>query len=90
MYLLYIDGSGSVKDPQEEYFILGGVSVFERQIFHLIKHIDEFVETLNLGSPEDIELHASVMANGREKPWKGVPRKIRLQIIEDALEILKS
>ena len=90
MYLLYIDGSGSVKVPQEEYFILGGVSVFERQIFHLIKHIDEFVETLNLGSPEDIELHASVMANGREKPWKGVPRKIRLQIIEDALEILKS
>ena len=90
MYLLYIDGSGSVKDPKEEYFILGGVSVFERQIFHLIKHIDEFVESLNLGSPEDIELHASVMANGREKPWKGVPRKTRLQIIEDALGILRS
>ena len=40
MYLAYIDGSGSVKNPNEKYFILGGVSVFERQIFHLIKRID--------------------------------------------------
>ncbi len=91
MYLLYIDGSGSVKNPNEEYFILGGVSVFERQIFHLIKRMDEFVESLNLGSsPEDIELHASVIANGKENPWKGISRKARLQIIEDALEIVQA
>ena len=89
MYLAYIDGSGSVKNPNEKYFILGGVSVFERQIFHLIKRIDAFIESLNLGPPEEIELHASVMANGREKPWKGVPRKVRLQIIENALEIVQ-
>lgn len=85
MYLLYIDGSGSVKNPNENYFILGGISVFERQIFHLIKSIDEFVESLGLGPPEEIELHASVIANGKAKPWKGVPRKKRLQIIEEAL-----
>ena len=29
------------------------------------------------------------MANGREKPWKGVPRRVRLQIIENALEIVQ-
>ena len=89
MYLAYIDGSGSVKNPNEKYFILGGISVFERQIFHLIKRIDEFIASLNLGPPEEIELHASVMANGREKPWKGVPRRVRLQIIENALEIVQ-
>ena len=85
MYLAYIDGSGSVKNPNEKYFILGGISVFERQIFHLIKRIDEFIESLNLGPPEDVELHASVMANGREKPWKGVPRKLSLQIMAKML-----
>ena len=89
MYLLYIDGSGSIKNPKENYFILGGISVFERQIFHLIRDIDRFVESLDLGDPEDIELHASVIANGRERPWKGIPRKRRLQIIEDALEIVR-
>lgn len=88
MRLVYIDGSGSVRNPAETYFVLGGVSVFERQIYHLIKQTDEFVESLNLGPSEDVELHASVMANGRKAPWKGIPRMRRLQIIEDALEIL--
>lgn len=89
MYLLYVDGSGSVKNPNEKHFVLGGVSVFERQIFHLIKRMDEFVESLDLGSPEEIELHASVIANGREKPWKGIPREMRSQVIETALEIVR-
>lgn len=30
MHLLYIDGSGTVKNPNETYFILAGVAVFER------------------------------------------------------------
>ena len=68
MYLLYIDGSGSVKNPNEDYFILGGVSVFERQIYYLIREFDQFVASLNLGAPEDIELHASVIAAGRQQP----------------------
>ena len=90
MYLIYIDGSGSVKNPNEKYFILGGVSIFERQIFHLIRNVDNFIESLNLGLPtEDIELHASVMAGGKARPWKGIPRKARLQIIEDALDIFR-
>ncbi|MDE0280849.1 MAG: hypothetical protein OXN16_07165 [Gammaproteobacteria bacterium] len=90
MHLLYIDGSGSVRNPSEEYFILSGVSVFELQIYHLIRRVDQFVESLGLGHPEDIELHTSVMATGREQPWKGLLRKRRLQIIEDALGILAS
>ena len=90
MHLLYIDGSGSVKNPNEEYFILGGISVFERQIFHLIKRFDDFVDTLNLGPAEEIELHASEIASGRKKPWKGLPRKKRLDLIEDALEVLRN
>ena len=89
MYLIYIDGSGSVRNPNEKHFILGGVSIFERQIFHLIKNVDDFVESLNLGPPEDIELHASVIASGKAKPWKGVPRKVRLKIIEDALDVFR-
>lgn len=88
MHLVYIDGSGSVNNPAETYFVLGGVSVFERQIYHLIKQVDEFVESLNLGPSEDVELHASVIANGSKAPWKGIPRKARLQIIENALDVL--
>ena len=90
MHLLYVDGSGSVRNPNETYFILGGISVYERQIFHLIKQVDQYVSSLNLGPAEEIELHASVIASGKQKPWKGIPRKTRLQIIEDSLEVVRS
>ena len=39
MYLLYLDGSGSVKNPTERHFVLAGVAVFERQIYHLISKL---------------------------------------------------
>ncbi len=70
MYLLYLDGSGSVKNPKERHFILAGVVVFERQIFHLIRKTDDFISALNIGDPHDVELHGSVMANGKTAPWK--------------------
>ena len=88
MYLLYLDGSGSVKNPTERHFVLAGVAVFERQIFHLISKFDSFVTSLNLGDAQHVELHASVMANGRKAPWKGIVRKERLRIIESSLKTL--
>ena len=88
MYLLYLDGSGSVKNPTERHFVLAGISVFERQIFHLISNTDQFVSALSLGSIHNVELHASVMANGRKSPWKGIARQQRLIIIEKALDLL--
>lgn len=90
MYLLYLDGSGSVKNPNEPYFVLAGVSVYERQIFHLLKKSDEFVAALSLGDPHDIELHGSVMANGSKAPWKGMTRRIRLDTIDSSLQLLTS
>jgi hypothetical protein len=43
MHLLYVDDSGSVGNPNEAHFILGGVAVFERGIYHVIKALDEVV-----------------------------------------------
>ena len=69
MYLLYLDGSGSVRNPTERHFVLADVAVFERQIYHLISKTDQFIASLGLGAIHDVELHASVMANGRKDPW---------------------
>ena len=88
LYLLYLDGSGSVRNPTERHFVLAGVAVFERQIYHLISKIDSFVASLNLGNAQRVELHASVMANGGKAPWKGIVRKERLRLIELGLEAL--
>lgn len=89
MYILYLDGSGSIKNPTERHFVLAGVAVFERQIFHLIKKCDEFAASLNLDDESHaVELHGSVMSAGSKSPWKGVVRQKRLQIIEDSMGLI--
>lgn len=88
MYLLYLDGSGSVRNPSEQHFVLAGIAVFEQQTYHLMSEAEEFVASLDLGASGDVELHASVMANARQKPWKGLGRRERLAAIEDGLRVL--
>ena len=89
MYLLYLDGSGSVKNPNEQHFVLAGVGVYERQIYHLITKADDFIASLGYGSVHDVELHASAIASGKTAPWKGTPRQERLGLIERSLSLLR-
>ena len=55
MYLLYLDGSGSVKNPNERHFILAGIAVFERQVFHLIKRTDQYIGDLAVAPDDPVE-----------------------------------
>ncbi len=88
MFILYIDGSGSVKNPGEDHFILAGVAVYERQIFHLIKALDDLVDSLGVGNVDQIELHGSPMYGGRTIPWRQIDRARRLEIMSEALGVL--
>jgi hypothetical protein len=88
VYILYIDGSGSVRNPAETHIILAGIAVFERQIFHLIKEFDKFVHDLDVGHGDGIELHGNAILRGSERPWKGLHSTQRKQILEDALALL--
>ena len=90
MYLLYLDDSGSVKNPNERHFVLAGIAVFERQIYHLISKTDEFVSSLNLGDVHDVELHGSVIANGKKPPWTRMRRRDRLDTVERGLDLLRT
>lgn len=89
MHLLYVDDSGSVGNPDERYFILGGVAIFERGIYHVIKALDDVVEGFALGgSAHDIELHGTDMYGGRSAPWRSLQRGRREQMIGQALGVL--
>lgn len=90
MYILYLDDSGSVDDPNERYFVLGGVAVFERGLYHQIKATDDCVASFNLGDPHEIELHGSEMYNGRDGVWRSIRnRPTREGYIRRALDTLK-
>ena len=86
MYLLYVDESGSVRNPNERHFVLAGIAVFERQIYHLINSADSYVARFDPSGGG--ELHAAAMARGTESPWKGIARKDRLAAIEGGLDVL--
>ena len=40
MYLLYLDDAGSPSNPAEEYFVLGGICVYEAQVEWFGRELD--------------------------------------------------
>ena len=86
MYLLYLDDAGTVKKPDEKYFILAGIAVFERQTHWLQTELDEFTQTLGHPDPSQVELHGNVILAGR-KPWRLILRERRRAIIREALRL---
>lgn len=86
MHLLYLDESGSVADPQQKYFILAGVSVFERKTHWIEQELNKIASRFDSQNPHAIELHGSPMRSGRDG-WDKHPQKDRLQAIKDALHV---
>jgi hypothetical protein len=86
MHILYIDDSGGVENPTERHFVLGGIAIFERGIYHQIVAADNCVAGFDLGDQADIELHGSPMYSGRDGVWRTVrDRAKREKMIMDAL-----
>lgn len=72
MFLLYLDDAGSVKSKTERHFILSGICLFERQVYHLNKALDELAAEICPAEPNRLEFHGSHMLAG-----KGFWRSIR-------------
>lgn len=85
MYILYIDDSGSVGNPNEKHFFLGGIALFERQIYHLDQALEALVTDTGLPEPQKLELHGNEILAGRKK-WRQIrERSARRKIISTAL-----
>ncbi len=94
MYLLYLDDSGSVADPHQAYFVLGGIAVFERQVHWLDKEVAQYAKKIAAevgGRGDDVELHGSPMLNGKDG-WHSLcsSRNKRKGYIKDSLEIVRN
>jgi hypothetical protein len=89
MYLLYADESGSVGDPKQQFFVLAGFCVFERQGYWFAQKLDEVAARFNPADPASVELHGNPMNSG-----KGIFRRFtkgdRATAIEDALKIFSA
>lgn len=86
MHLLYVDESGSVADPAQQYFVLAGVAVFERTTHWVEQKLNTIAQHFSPDEPYAIELHGSPMRSGREG-WKVHNLADRLQAIKDSLNV---
>lgn len=84
MYLLYLDESGSVKDASQQYFVLAGIALFERQPHWLAEKLEAIAARIDPGDPASVELHGAPILNGHGM-WKNVPREDRVALIQEAL-----
>ncbi len=89
MYLLYLDDSGSANNPNEDYLVLGGVSVFERAVYFISRELDEIAKQYNEENPYAVEFHASEIYRGKSPPWDGLRnRNARIEVIQKVLDVL--
>lgn len=86
MHLLYLDDSGSANDASQRYFVLAGLSLFERQGFWLAQQLDQIAAKFNPADPSSIELHGSPMMGG-SKVWRAFPKPDRIDAIKEALNV---
>jgi hypothetical protein len=81
MHLLYLDESGNESDPKDRFFVLGGLSLFERQTYFLTEAIEE-VQQRHFPNTQPITFHASEIRSGRGF-WRKVPPGTREQVLLD-------
>ncbi len=89
MYLLYLDDSGSAQNANEDYLVLGGISVFERRVYFITQELDALAARYNTSNPEAVEFHASEIFSGRTAPWNAIKNPAeRKKVLLDVLAVL--
>ncbi len=85
MYLLYVDDAGSIPNKSEKHFVLAGIAVFERQVYHLDSLLNELAASIFPEEPRHLEFHANEMQSGRNR-WRHLgSRDVRRSYLCDAL-----
>ena len=69
MYVLYLDDSGSARNPKENFIVLGGICVPERSIYWLTNQLELLAGQICQSDPRRVEFHASDIFGGRDEPW---------------------
>lgn len=84
MNLLYVDEAGSHHDSKQQFFVLAGFSVFERQGYWLSEELSKIAGRFNPENPSSVELHGSPMYSGRNF-WRRFPVSERTKAMKDCL-----
>lgn len=88
MYLLYLDESGNENDPNDRYFVLAGLALFERQTYFLAQAFEQ-VQERYFPNHQPIPFHATEIRNGRAL-WRKVADDVRQRVLNDLVQAIVS
>jgi Protein of unknown function (DUF3800) len=88
MYLLYLDESGGAAEQDQQYYVLGGISAFERKPYFIGKDMDDLQAELFPKATDLIEFHSSAIRNGNGEPWESMSRGDRMSILNRVYDLL--
>jgi len=89
MHLLYLNDSGSTVNPDEEYFVLGGISVPETSVRWLSYELEKVASFYAPQASDTLEFHAAEIFSGRQSPWNKMRHKSeRSAVIQKVLHTL--
>ena len=83
MHILYVDEAGTQREAR--HFVVAGLSLFERQTYHLAEELSRLQAKYFPEEPAPVEFHASALrapvAHARP-PYDTVPRALRLELLD--------
>lgn len=86
MHLLYLDESGNEGDPSDRFFVLGGLSLFERQTYFVAEAVEE-IQRRHFPGHQPIPFHASEIRSGR-RFWRKVPDETRAAVLAELCDVI--
>jgi len=87
MYLLYLDDSGSVKNPSDRHIVLAGLAVFERKPHWFSQQLDKIAGQVWPDNPTSLEFRGADILSGK-KHWRGIGKEDRLNALRGALSAI--
>ena len=87
MHILYLDDSGSAANAQDEYVILAGLAVFERQAHWFSKELENLANSIWPDNPHNLEFRGTDILTGK-RHWRGVGKDDRAKAYQNALQVI--
>ena len=86
MYLLYLDESGNERDANDQYFVLAGIALFERQIYYLSNRVEE-IQNKYFPNHQPITFHLTDI-RAKKGLWRKTQESARQAIIEELINVI--
>ena len=86
MYLLYLDESGNESDPNDQYFVLAGIALFERQTYYLSDRV-EAIQEKYFPNHQPITFHLADI-RARKGFWRKQPEAVGQAVIKDLTDVI--